>query len=136
MSATTFYLRLTPMQQVMAIGTDLSNRQMHSCNYTASARGPVDSYEDDLAALLLAAGLVSPGTYYIGRSVAIPVGDGPFTQIISTSGTAPDFTQEDDAYETLTAQIVTYHIDYVSSRAQASAIRNLLLNITNAVVTR
>lgn len=133
---TTYYMRITALQNPIAIGTDVNGaRSMFSCNYVASCVAPVPNFEEDIITLL-GSDIAPPDSYVFGRTAILPTtGDGPFIRIIPTGGMAPEISQDGTIYPTLTAQVVTYHKSYVASRAQANLVWAALANVSNVAVT-
>lgn len=67
-------------------------------------------FSEDLVSLITAAGLGTLGTsLFVGSKATFPVGDGPYTSVIETGGTAPEGTHnmvDRPAYVRPSAQIV------------------------------
>ncbi len=123
MSTSAFYLEIVMSQRPFLIGADEKNRSMLSFNLTARARAPVDEWEEQLVKLMVDAGLAAFGTdTFVGRTFALPEGNGPFVDVTSTGGLPPELTHDGLTYERLSAQVVTRALDYRVARTRALAI--------------
>lgn len=138
----TRYLEILATQQPFDIGPDNNNRHQFSCNYYFTAAAPVVDFEEEVAKLLVTAGLgtlyvgsTNTGNILIGRGAKIPDGAGPFTLIIKTSGMAPLETHDAQKYERLTCQIVVRATSYASAKSRAMAIWRALDGQRNVSVT-
>lgn len=133
--SSTRYLQILAVQRPFGIGLDDASRPMLSVNFEAEAAAPVNSWEEDLVAVLEGEGLATLGTdTFIGRAASVPQGSGPFVSVIDTGGSAPYATHNGDLYENLSAQIVVRAATYTAARTRALAIwralegrRNLLI---------
>lgn len=114
------YLSILAVQRPFPIGTDELGRVMFSCNYEAEAAAPVEDFEQEIVEALIDADerrLATPAEdTFIGRSAAIPKGDGPYVSVIDTGGTSPGETHDGAKYERLSFQIVVRGKNYQTTR--------------------
>jgi hypothetical protein len=135
----TRYLSIQSVQRPFPIGQDRLQFEQFSVNFQAIADAPVDDWEQELIAILSAAGLATPGTdAFIGRSVdlnSIP-GTGPHVIVIDTGGTAPIEAHGPNGslYERLSAQVVIRATNFVVARTRALAIWRELHGVRNQTV--
>ena len=133
----TTYLNINAVQRPFPFNVDENGRVMFSSNFTAQAHGDVDSWEQELRKLIVTAGLGTAGTdLFIGPDVTLPVGDGPYIQIIDTGGAAPFQAHgaNGSLYERLSAQIVVRGAEYLVTRDRALAIWRTLHGVRNQTV--
>jgi hypothetical protein len=131
----TRYLSILAVQEPFPIGLDDNNRVMFSCNYICVAAYPVEDFEQELARLLFDAGLFTLNVDgFIGPAAAIPLGDGPYSSIISTGGSAALETHDGGKYPQPSAQIITRALTYEAARTRARAIHSALDGQRNVTV--
>lgn len=122
------YLSITSTQAPFDIGPDASNRPQVSCNYEVHAAGPIADFEGEMLKLIVNAGLGVMGTtLFKGRAAVLPTtGDGPFVQLITTSGNPNLQTHNGNKYERPTFQILVRAKTYTSAMSRALAVWRLL----------
>lgn len=133
------YLSITSVQRPFPIGRDALEFEQFSVNFLAIAEEPVNQWEEELIAILSAAGLATSGTNaFVGRSVDLNslAGDGPHILVIDTGGTAPIETRGSSGslYPRLSAQIVIRATDYFVARTRALAIWRALHGVRGETV--
>lgn len=101
------------------IGTDENNRHMFSCNYRAMSAGVASTFEQDIASRI--GGVLAVDTF-IGPNAVVPVGDGPYTELINTGGVSPLETHNGSKYPRLSIQVVVRARTYVAAQTRARAI--------------
>jgi hypothetical protein len=118
------YLSIVSIQRPFDIGPDSNNRPQVSCNYECHGAGPLTAFEDEILKLIVNAGLGVQGTtLFKGRAAVLPAsGDGPFVQLISTSGNPNLETHNGDKYERPTFQILVRAKTYSAATSRAVAI--------------
>lgn len=130
-----FYLEILIAQNAFPFAEDENERIMFSFNLTATARAPVDQFEEELAKLINNAGLGTRNVdVFIGPKANIPTGDGPYITIIDTGGLDPLETHNDDLYDRMSAQIVTRGKSYTTTRTRAKSIQRVLDGVRNTTV--
>ncbi len=133
------YTEILADQRPFTIGVDDSDRHEIVCNFSASSDGDLNSWEDDLATLIINAGLgtfpttISNGDLFIGPKAA-PQGDGPFTVITDTGGVAVNETRSDVTYEHPSAQVMVTGRSFTDTRTRALAIWRAL-RVRNITIT-
>lgn len=131
----TRYLSILAQQSPFSLGTDIKNRVIWSCNYRVSAQAPSDKFEEEMVKLIVDAGLGISGTsLFIGPSVVIPDGAGPFVLIKNTGGNSPLAAHSGVKIERLSLQVLVYATSYVTGRTRALAIWRLLDGKYNVTV--
>lgn len=122
------YLSITSTQHPFDIGPDANNRPQVSCNYEVHAAGPITAFEGEILKLIVDAGLGVIGTtLFKGRAAVLPTsGDGPFVQLIITSGNPNLQTHNGDKYERPTFQILVRAKTYSSAVSRAVSVWRLL----------
>lgn len=137
----TRYLAILARQRPFPFDVDENGRTLFSCNYDATAAAPVADFEYEIRRLLIDAGLVTApvlgsvvGDVWVGPAVTVPVGDGPYTQILDTGGLEPEETHDGGRYERLSVQIIVRGKSYSAARAKALAIWRALDGRRNATV--
>lgn len=131
----TQYLGILANQRPFPIGRDEQDREMFSCNYTARAIANVADWEKEVGKVISTASLGTLGTdMWIGPSVNIPAGDGPYIQIIDTGGIAPDEPHSGEIQERMSVQIVVRATSFATGRSRALAIWRELHGQRNVTV--
>ncbi len=96
-------------------------------------------FEDDVVTLAATAGLGTFGTdIFVSPSAKIPVGAGPYTQVIDTGGATPERTHNSvvvPAYIRPSAQIVVTALSHAVAKAQARALYLALVGVRNQSVS-
>jgi hypothetical protein len=130
------YLSIRAVQHPFDIGPDNNSRPQVSCNYEVTGAAPISNLAEEVMGLIVAAGLGIIGTtIFKGRAAIIPTtGDGPFTQIIVTSGYEPFQTHNNDRYERPTFQVVVRAKTYTAAETRALAVYRLLDGQHNVTV--
>ncbi len=130
-----FYREILAVQSPVDIGFDDTKRMMFSVNFDAVATGPVTDFEREIAKLISDASLGVLGTdVFLGTEGFIPVGNGPFIQLINTGGGEPEETQNGTTYEHLSIQVVVRARDYDTAKTRALAIWRELDGTRNSTV--
>lgn len=136
--ATRYIWVLGVQSEPFPIGEDVSRRPMFSCNYEARADSTPDiSSANDFISIINAVtpGLLTLGTdAFIGPVAPIPDGDGPYTQFLSTGGSATDETHNGDEYPNITVQVVVRGKSYTGALTRIRAIHAILHGTRNASV--
>lgn len=122
------YLSVVSTQAPFDVGPDANNRPQVSCNYECHGAGPLTDFEGEVLRLIIDAGLGVLGTtLFKGRAAVLPTsGDGPFVQLITTSGNPTLQTHNDNRYERPTFQILVRAKTYSSAMSRALAVWRLL----------
>lgn len=132
------YLDIVALQEPFDLGPDATgNRTQWSFNITV-IKTESDTFVEEIAALLVAAGVgVLNSTLFLGSAAKIPSGDGPYTSILTTSGTSGLRThnQSMPAYPRPAARIVVRAKNPVTARATCRAAYTALAGVRNTTVT-
>lgn len=129
------YLEILAVQRPFQFDVDANKRVMFSANYQALAAAPVADWEREVYKLINTAGLGTLGTdTFISAAETLPVGDGPYVQILDSGGRATDETHGAARYERLSVQIVVTAKDYLAGRTRALAIWRVLDGQRNITV--
>lgn len=131
-----FYLYIRARQEPFPFDLDDQNRQLFSCNYEAEGADIVN-WEMDLVTLLAQEGIIDAGmngNVWIGHLANVPMGDGPFVNIINTGGRSPEKTHNGTLCRYLSAQVIVRALDYEVAKATSDAIWNKLVNVVNQEV--
>jgi len=131
-----FYLWLVPRHRPFPFNVDANDRTMFSMNFEGAATGPVNQFEEELAARIIAQGAgTAIGTdIFIGPEAVYPVGgDGPYIGIIDTGGLTPHETHTGVTNEMLSAQIIVLAQKYRTARTRALAVWRAL-KVTNTTM--
>ena len=94
-------------------------------------------YPDEIVALIHAASLGTFGTdLFTGTKAVIPPGPGPFTALIETGGSGPDYIQnkKGPAYRWPGLQITVHAESTVVAKARCDALYVLLAAIENQTI--
>jgi hypothetical protein len=84
---------------------------------------------------LIADGLVTSTNFFVGPSVVIPAGPGPFTLLTTTGGSGDELTHNDlDGYARPSAQIIVTASTRAVAEAKAEAIRDSLKRVRNTTL--
>ena len=93
------------------------------------------SFAVEIMNKLIADSLVTATNFFVGPAATIPSGNGPFTHLITTGGSADELTQNStNGYQYPSAQIVVTASTRAIAEAKAEAIRDALKSIRNATL--
>jgi len=128
----TWYREIDVVQEPFDLGLDANGRAVVAFNVRA-IKGPSATFEQELVARLVAAGVGSAGsTIFVSSSAAIPDGDGPYLTVTATGGLAPERTQAElPAYQRPSAQIAVRARTYAAARDRARAAYQALVGVRN-----
>lgn len=130
------YLSITSTQRPFPLEVDDNNRVVFAVNFEAVAAAAVDKWEEELADKIVDAGLGTLNTdLFIGPKANIPTGDGPYTFLIDTGGTAPMETHDGSRYERLSVQVTVRATSYKTARTRILAIWRELDSTYNTTIT-
>lgn len=124
------YISILAIQPPFDIGIDAANHQLFSCNFLVKPAGEPDFLLEDMASLLIAAGLGIVGaSLWIGgqgvqfplKSVNGPPGDGPYTQLIPTGGAGTTIDHAGGRQPVYTFQLIVRGASYPATLAQIRA---------------
>lgn len=117
------YLQILAVQAPFDIGPDENDRIQYSCNYECTTRGTVTAFENEIAKIISDAGLGTLNTdMFLTRRSTVPIDDGPYVTIISTSGMPPMETHNNNRYERLTCNVIVRGLNFPLTRTRAFAI--------------
>jgi hypothetical protein len=131
------YLSIFARQSPFPFNVDANNRTMFSTNFDAVVDAPSDQVEQEIAKLILTAGLATAlGTdLFIGPAAVIPsTGPGPFTLVLLTGGLPPIDTHGIHSFERPSFQVVVRGLNYIITRNRALAIWRALHRKVNVTV--
>ncbi len=126
MPTTTCYLEVLATQRPFPISVDDNERTMFSVNFTAESNGIAVDWERDVIRMLLAGGVTLAYTFpdgnrktddtFIGPAAVIPIGPGPYIEVIDTGGADPIETHNGDIREQLSVQLLVRGREYYAAR--------------------
>lgn len=129
------YLDILAMQEPFPFNLDGQGRVMFSFNIRAEVAGSTGSLEEEMARLLVDAGVgVLNQTIFGGILKDWPTGDGPYINLIAQLGPAPAETHNGDEYRRLAMQVVVVGKSFSSTRSKALAARAALNGVRNQTV--
>lgn len=130
------YLSITSTQRPFPLEVDDNNRVVWAVNFEGVAAAAVDKWEEELAQKIVDAGLGTLNTdLFLSPKKPIPTGDGPYTFLIDTGGTAPDETHDGARYERLSVQVTVRAKSYATGRTRILAIWRELDSTYNTTIT-
>jgi hypothetical protein len=133
----TWYRRIH-IGEPFEIGLDDAHRIRFVCNLIAD-KAASDTFDKEILALLIAAGAGTLGTnLFLGSLYTLPVGDGPYLQVIRTAGRESDETHNSIAvpsYVRPGAQILSRGKTYGAVKGQITTAYNALRGVVNRNVT-
>lgn len=131
------YLEILSVQRPFPIGVDENQREMFSVNFNAVAAAPVNQFEEELAKVVIDAGLATAiGTdVFLGPKAVLPTGNGPYIQFLDSGGTSPDQTHNGDKYERLSVQVVIRAKSTSTGRTRALAVWRALEGLHNTTLS-
>lgn len=133
----TWYRRLH-VSMPYEIGLDDNHRIRFSFPIIADKESS-STFPEEVLGLLVAAGVGTLGTnLFLGGSYTLPTGDGPYLQVILTSGRESDETHNSvavPAYVRPAAQVIVRAKSYGVARTKVMQAYNALLGVVNVNVT-
>lgn len=130
-----YYIHILARQSPFEYGKDPLGRVLFSCNYDCRAAYPVANFINEMAKLIVDAGLgVGAVSLFIGPQAEIPSDAGPYTTLKQTGGFASDESHTSE-YLNLGLQVIVVAQDYDAGDARAKAIHDLLNKKRSLTVT-
>lgn len=134
----TKYLDIVPAQEPFLLPADDLGRAVFAFNIDATKQAS-ETFPEEVLKLLQNAGVGTPVTnMFIGSQATLPLGDGPYLNLIETPGQTALRTHNSvatPAYQRPSAQITVRAKTLVAARAMARAAYNALVGVRNQEVT-
>lgn len=95
-------------------------------------------FADEIAARLVADGIFTQATIYIGLKLTVPAGAGPFIQLVETGGSGPERTQNSvtkPAYVRPSMQLLITSSSQATNEAKAKAVYDSLVKVRNMTLS-